>query len=211
VLFQAAAQAGVQRIVHVSITNPSADSPYPYFRGKAAVEQALRDLGVSHAVLRPATLFGGNGVLINNIAWLLRHLPVFAVGGTGDYRIRPVHVDDLARLAVRAGGSAATETIDAVGPERPTFLALVQAIRHAVGSRSQVVHVPGALIPSAARLIGLALRDTLLTAEEYQAMADGLADTDGPATGHTALSQWITEHEDTLGRSYANELTRHFR
>ena len=101
ILFAAAAEAGVQRIVHVSITHPSSDSPYPYFRGKAAVELALSDLGVSHAVLRPAILFGGDGVLINNIAWLLRHLPVFAVGGTGEYRIRPIHVDDLARL-VRA-------------------------------------------------------------------------------------------------------------
>ncbi|HMI23310.1 MAG TPA: NAD(P)H-binding protein, partial [Streptosporangiaceae bacterium] len=143
VLFQAAAEAGVRRIVHVSITNPSADSPYPYFRGKAAVEQALRDLGVSHAVLRPAILFGGDGVLLNNMAWLLRRLPVFAVGGTGEYRIRPIHVDDLARLAVRAGDSAVTEVIDAVGPERPTFLALVQTIRAAVGSRSQVIRVPG--------------------------------------------------------------------
>jgi NADH dehydrogenase len=211
VLFQAAATAGVRRIVHVSITNPSADSPYPYFRGKAAVEQALRDLGVSHAVLRPAILFGGDGVLINNIAWLLRHLPVFAVGGSGEYRIRPIHVDDLARLAVRAGNSAATEVIDAVGPERPTFLALVQTIRTAVGSRSQVVRVPGALIPPAGWLLGLALRDTLLTAEEYRTMAEGLADTEGPATGETALSQWIADHKDTLGRVYANELTRHFR
>jgi len=211
VLFQAAAAAGVRRIVHVSITNPSADSPYPYFRGKAAVEQALRDLGVSHAVLRPAILFGGDGVLLNNIAWLLRRLPVFAVGGTGEYRIRPIHVNDLARLAVRAGDSAVTEVIDAVGPERPTFLALVQTIRTAVGSRSQVIRVPGTLIPAAARVLGLALRDTLLTAEEYQAMADGLADTDGPATGETALSQWIADHQDTLGHVYANELTRHFR
>ena len=211
VLFQAAAEAGVRRIVHVSITNPSADSPYPYFRGKAAVEQALGDLGVSHAVLRPAVLFGGNGVLINNIAWLLRHLPVFAVGGTGEYRLRPIHVNDLARLAVRAGDSAVTEVIDAVGPERPTFLALVQTIRAAVGSRSRVIRVPGTLIPAAARVLGLALRDTLLTAEEYQTMADGLADTEGPATGEIALSQWIEDHKDTLGRVYANELTRHFR
>jgi NADH dehydrogenase len=211
VLFQAAAEAGIRRIVHVSITNPSADSPYPYFRGKAAVEQALGDLGVPHTVLRPAVLFGGSGVLINNIAWLLRHLPVFGVGGTGEYRLRPIHVDDLARLAARAGRSEATEVIDAVGPERPTFLALVQTIRAAVGSSSPVVRVPGVLIPAAGRLLGLALRDTLLTAEEYQAMADGLADTDGPATGETALSQWIADHEDTLGRVYANELTRHFR
>ncbi len=211
VLFQAAVEAGVPRIVHVSITHPSADSPYPYFRGKAAVEQALRDLGVSHAVLRPAILFGGNGVLINNIAWLLRHLPVFAVGGSGEYRIRPIHIDDLARLCAQAGNSARTEVIDAVGPERPTFIDLVRNIRAMVGSRSQVVRVPGTLIPPAARLLGLALRDTLLTAEEYQAMAGGLADTDGPATGRTSLSQWITDHKDTLGRSYANELTRHFR
>ncbi len=211
VLFAAAAAAGVQRIVHVSITHPSSDSPYPYFRGKAAVELALSDLGIPHTVLRPAILFGGNGVLINNIAWLLRHLPVFAVGGTGDYRIRPIHVDDLARLAVRAGSSTQTEIIDAVGPERPAFIELVDYIKGVVGSRSRVVRVPGSLIPPAARLLGLALRDTLLTAEEYQAMSDGLADTDGPATGETALTEWITAHKDTLGRGYANELTRHFR
>jgi nucleoside-diphosphate-sugar epimerase len=211
VLFQAAAEAGVPRVVHVSITHPSADSPYPYFRGKAAVEQALRDLRLSHAVLRPAILFGGNGVLINNIAWLLRKLPVFAVGGSGEYRIRPIHVHDLAELAVQAGEETETEVIDAVGPERPTFVELVQFIKETVGSRSQVVRVPGSLIPPAARLLGLALRDTLLTAEEYQAMADGLADTDGPATGGTSLTQWITDHKGTLGRTYANELDRHFR
>ena len=210
-LFLAAAEAGVRRIVHVSITNPSPDSPYPYFRGKAAVEEALGGLGVSHAVLRPAVLFGGSGVLINNIAWLLRRLPVFAVGGTGAYRLRPIHIDDLARLAVRAGRSDATEVIDAVGPERPRFDELVHTIRDLVGSRSRIIHVPGTLIPVAARVLGLALRDTLLTADEYQGMADGLADTDGPATGETGLTQWMADHKDTLGRVYANELTRHFR
>lgn len=211
VLFQAAAEAGVRRVVHLSITHPDADSPYPYFRGKAAVEQALADLRLPHTVLRPAILFGGNGVLINNIAWLLRHLPVFAVGGTGEYRIRPIHVDDLARLCVQAAGATGTEVIDAVGPERPAFADLVRFIKDAVGSRSAVVRVPGPLIPPTARVLGLALRDTLLTAEEFQAMEDGLADTDGPATGQTSLTGWITDHKGTLGRSYANELTRHFR
>jgi nucleoside-diphosphate-sugar epimerase len=211
VLFRAAADAGVRRIVHISITHPSADSPYPYFRGKAAVEQALTDLGLPHTVLRPAVLFGGSGVLINNIAWLLRRMPVFAVGGTGEYRLRPIHVDDLARLCVRAADSARTEVIDAVGPDRPTFLELVRHIRDAVGSHSRVIRVPGSLIPPAARVLGLALRDTLLTSEEYQSMAEGLADTDGPATGEISLLQWITDHKGALGRSYANELNRHFR
>jgi uncharacterized protein YbjT (DUF2867 family) len=211
ILFDAAHTAGVQRIVHVSITHPSADSPYPYFRGKASVEQTLAQTGVSHAVLRPAILFGGDGVLVNNIAWLLRHVPVFAVGGDGNYRIRGIHVDDLARLCVEAGSATGNTTIDAVGPERPTFREMVHAIRRAVGSRSLVVGVPGALVPPMSAVLGLVLRDTLLTRDEYRAMADGLADTDGPATGQIAFSDWLAASSDTLGRHYANELRRHFR
>ncbi len=211
VLFDAARTAGVQRIVHVSITHPSITSRYPYFWGKAEVERALAEAGVSFAVLRPAVLFGGDGVLINNIAWLLRRFPVFTVGGTGEYRIRPVHIDDLARLCVQAGASASTYIIDAVGPERPTFYQLAGTIKEAVGSHSRIIRVPGELIPVAARVLGLAVRDTLLTRDEYRAMADGLADTDGQATGTIAVTQWIAENKDTLGRRYAHEINRHFR
>jgi uncharacterized protein YbjT (DUF2867 family) len=212
VLFAAAVTAGVQRIVHVSITNPSADSPDPYFRGKAAVEQALAESGVpSYAIARPAVLFGGDGVLLNNIAWLLRHLPVFAIGGRGDYRLRPVHVADLAALCTDLGGQAGNVMVDAVGPESVTFRQLVETIRAAVGSRSVLVPVPGALIPLLAAGLSLALKDTLLTADEYASMAAGRADSAGPATGTTVLTDWISAHGDELGRRYANELDRHFR
>lgn len=211
VLFRAAAEAGVQRIVHISITHPAITSRYPYFRGKAEVEAALAESGISHAILRPAILFGGDGVLINNIAWLLRRFPLFAVGGTGEYRIRPIHIDDLARLCAEAGSSASDSVTDAVGPERPTFYELASVIRDAVGSRCRIVRVPGELIPVAARALGLALRDTLLTRDEYRAMTDGLADTDGPATGTVAVTQWIMDNGDTLGRRYAHEINRHFR
>jgi nucleoside-diphosphate-sugar epimerase len=210
-LFHAARRAGVERIVHVSITHPTISSPYGYFRGKAQVERALAEAGVSYAVLRPAILFGGDGVLLNNIAWLLRHLPVFGVGGKGDYRIRAVHIDDLAALAVAKGAERTDTVVDAVGPERPTFLELVTLIKEAVGSRSLILHVPGFAVPALASLLGVALRDVLLTGDEFRAMADGLADTDGPATGSIALSTWIRDHADTLGRSYANEIERHFR
>jgi len=209
-LFHAARRAGVQRIVHVSITHASVASPYGYFRGKAEVERALAELGVPYAVLRPAILFGGEGVLLNNIAWLLRHLPLFPVGGGGTYRIRAVHIDDLAALAVAAGAERVDSVTDAVGPERPTFMDLVRLIRGAVGSRSLIVRVPGALVPPLASALGLVLRDVLLTGDEYRAMAAGLADTSGPATGHVALSSWIDENADSLGRSYANEIDRHF-
>jgi uncharacterized protein YbjT (DUF2867 family) len=211
-LFAAAAKAGVQRIVHISITNPSLTSEDSYFRGKAEVERALAGCGVPHAIVRPAVLFGGDGVLINNIAWLLRRLPVFAIGGRGDYRVRPIHVDDLARLCADLGAASdRARTVDAVGPQSLTFRQMVAAIRNAVGSRSVLVLVPGRAIPVLAAGLSLMLHDTLLTGAEYTSMAANRADSAAPATGSTVFTDWVHEHGDDLGRRYANELDRHFR
>jgi len=211
VLFGTAAGAGIKRIVHVSITHPSLTSPDSYFRGKAKVEQALAECGVPYAVARPAVLFGGNGVLVNNIAWLLRRIPVFAIGGRGDYRVRGIHVDDLARLCADLGARPDNVIVDAVGPQSLTFRQMVEEIRDAVGSRSLIVPVPGALIPVLAGVLNAALRDTLLTADEYRSMAAGLADSAAPATGQIAFTDWVHEHGEELGRRYANELDLHFR
>jgi NADH dehydrogenase len=211
VLFDAAARAGVRRVVHVSITHPAPDSPYDYFRGKALVEQALGSSGVGHAIVRPAILFGPGGVLINNIAYLLRKLPVFAVGGDGSYRVRAIHVDDLADLCVTLGAQAETVVADAVGPDRPTFREIVQTIRTAVGSRSVLIPVPAPILTGTSRILGCVLRDTLLTGDEYHAMADGLADSAAEATGVVHLREWIAQHGKDLGRQYAHELRRHYR
>jgi NADH dehydrogenase len=209
-LFQAARRSGIRKVVHVSILHPSSASPYPYFRGKALVERALAESGLAYAVLRPSVLFDERGVLLNNIAWLLRRLPAFAVGGSGHYRVRPVHVDDLATLALEAAGWPEDRTVDAVGPERPTFLELVELLRHAVGSRARIVRVPAPALLIMSRVLGAALHDVLLTPDEYRSMADGLADSDAPSTGVVRLSEWATEHGGTLGRRYLNELDLHF-
>ncbi|HEX3839712.1 MAG TPA: NAD(P)H-binding protein [Acidimicrobiales bacterium] len=209
-LFLAAKRAGVQRIVHISITNPSLQSPFPYFRGKALVERALAESEVSYAILRPAILFGGDGVLINNIAWLLRQLPVFGIGGDGNYRIRGIHIDDLARLCLQKACESDDSVTDAVGPENPTFNELVALIRDAVGARSRTVHVPAAIVPVLSSVLGLALHDVLLTKDEFQAMEAGLADSEAPSTGSIRLSTWLAEASDGLGVYYANELSRHF-
>jgi uncharacterized protein YbjT (DUF2867 family) len=209
-LFAAAADAGVRRIVHISITSADVTSPYAYFRGKGLVEEHLAACGVSYAIVRPAILFGGDGVLINNIAWLMRRSPVTLVGGGGTYRIRGIHIDDLAALMADHGEHDTNTVVDAVGPETMTFAELLRHIRTNVGARTLIAPVPGALFPAITWTLGLALRDTLLTREEYLAMADGMADSDAPTTGRVRLSDWITENRDTLGRTYAHELRRHF-
>jgi len=209
-LFQAAAEAGVERVVHVSITNPSLDSPLPYFRGKAEVERALGASGLSHAILRPAVFFGGRDVLVNNIAWLLRRLPVFGVA-PGTYGLQPIHVEDFAALAVAQGASRETVTLDAVGPEAPTFRELVELVRRAVGSRSLLVNVPPRVLLLAAGLLRVVTGDVVLTPDEVAGLRANLLVSKAAPTATTRFSEWALAHGSELGRVWASELGRHYR
>jgi NADH dehydrogenase len=210
-LIRAAVAAGVGRFVHISITNPSEDSPRPYFRGKAIVERRLKESGLSHAILRPTVLFGGEDILINNIAWLLRRLPVFGIFGTGDYRLQPVHVDDVAALAVELGRRNGNVARDAVGPETYTFEALLRLLRGRVRSRCRLVHLPPGLALAAARSLGRVVGDVVITGDEIAGLMANLLVSDDPPTCPTRFSEWLTEHGGELGVRYASELERHYR
>ena len=209
-LFDAARRAGIKRIVHVSITNPSIASTLPYFRGKALVEQALAANAVSFGVVRPTVVFGPGDVLINNIAWLLRHLPVFTVAGDGRYEVRPVHVDDVARLCIETAGEPEDIVVDAVGPEAFTFDELIRAIGNAIRHPPRLIHLPTTAVSLLARILSAGLRDELLTRDELAGLMLGLVSTDGPPTGTISLTEWLREHEHSIGRAYASELDRHF-
>jgi uncharacterized protein YbjT (DUF2867 family) len=210
-LVQAAEEAGIRRVVHISITHPSKDSALAYFRGKALAEEAVVRSTMSHAIIRPTVLFGEGDVLVNNIAWLARRLPLFAVPGTGAYRVRPVFVGDVADLAVEGASRDESYVIDAVGPETYTFEELVRLVARAVGRRARVVHLPPALVSGLVKILGLAVGDVLLTADELRGLMAGLVATEGPPTGATRLSEWLGGHADEVGRVYASELARHYR
>jgi len=211
-LFEAARRAGVARIVHVSIANPSIDSPLPYYRGKALVEQTLATAGVPYAIVRPTFFFGGGrDILANNIAWILRRIPVFVVPGDGRYLVQPIHIDDFARLCVRAANGLTDAIVDAAGPDTMSFEQLVRAIRNSVGSHSPILHAPPVGMAAAARALGFVVRDVVLTADEIRGLIAGLLVSDQPALGHISFIEWLEENGATLGRAYANELNRHFR
>jgi NADH dehydrogenase len=207
-LFAAAGQAGVGRIVHASITNPAEDSPLEYFRGKARLERSLAESGLAHAILRPAVLFGGEDILINNIAWMLRRLPVFGVFGDGSYRLQPIHVDDFADLAVTHGRGRGNVTVDAIGPETFTFRGLVETIAGALGRRRRIVRVPPAAGYAIGWVLGKFLGDVLITWQEVQGLMAGLLCTDSAPAGRTRLSAWARENAEALGARYASELGR---
>ncbi|MBI5624277.1 MAG: NAD(P)H-binding protein [Elusimicrobia bacterium] len=208
VLFKAAKEAGVRRIVHVSITNPDIDSALPYFRGKAELEAELASLGLSYCVLRPTVLFGKEDVLVNNMAWALRRFPVFGVFGSGDYRLQPIHVDDLASAAVEKVLGSGSEIVNAIGPETFTYRGLVETVRNALGLKRLVIGVPPVLGYWACALVGMLVDDVVVTQEEIQGLMEGRLYVDAPALGKTKLSEWIVQHRDTLGLRYTSELAR---
>jgi uncharacterized protein YbjT (DUF2867 family) len=207
-LFNAARKAGVKRVVHISITNPAEDSKLEYFRGKAHIERALIASGLSYAILRPAVLFGKEDILINNIAWVLRHFPVYGVFGDGMYKLQPIYIEDLADLALEWGLRDENKIIDAIGPETFNYRELVQTIGQIIGARRPILSVPPLIGYWMGSLIGYFMKDVMITRQEIEGLMANLLYVDSTPVGKTRLTDWIKTHADTLGQHYTSELRR---
>jgi len=209
-LVNAAKAAGVKRMVHISITNPSAESHLPYFWGKAANEKAVIESGMSYAILRPTVLVGDEDILINNIAYLLRRFPFFALPGDGSYKLQPVHVDDVAQLAVEGVYRTDNYIIDAVGPDIFTFKEMVELIGEKIGAKRPLIHVPPRLALLAAQFLSLFVSDVILTPEEVDGLMAGLLVSKDPPLGKTHLADWLEKNKDRVGAKYASEIKKHY-
>jgi NADH dehydrogenase len=208
ILFRAARNAGVKRVVHISITNPSLDSDLEYFRRKAEIERLLIESGLSYSILRPAVLFGDDGILMNNIAWLLRRFPVFGVFGDGGYRLQPIHADDLAKLAVEKGREPANGIVDAVGPETFTYRELVEAIGQGIGKPRPILSIPPSIGFAVSYVLGRVLHDLPVTRDEIKGLMANLLYVDSPPTGKTRLTDWVRDNAHWLGTRYFSEIER---
>lgn len=211
VLLAAARDAGVRRIVHVSVVNAAPDAETPYVRAKAALEAVVRSSGLEWAIVRPTLTYGPSDILINNLAWALRRLPVYGVPGRGRYTVQPVHVEDVARICIEAATGEPGRVIDAAGPETLTYRELVDIVRSAVGSRSIVLPMPHVAVLAAARVLGLLVRDVVLTVDEIRELTSSLLTSHEPPDGTIRLSDWVPANADALGRRWSSELARNYR
>jgi uncharacterized protein YbjT (DUF2867 family) len=211
VLIGAASKAGVRRIVHFSVSNASDDAPTDYFRAKAQVERAVEASGLSYAIVRPTLLFGPGDILLNNLAWTLRRVPVFGLLGRGDYSVQPVLVSDVADLAIRLAEGADDVTVTAAGPETFRFTDLAHLVRDRIQAPARIVGMPPSLVLVASRLIGLVVHDTVLTRDEVTELMSGLLVSSEPATCPTSLREWLDANAASIGRRYASELARNYR
>ena len=209
-LLTAAQKAGVRRVVQLSVSNASASSGLPYFRGKARAEEALSSSGLSYAIVRPTLVFARDDVLVNNIAWLLRRLPLFVVPGSGGYTLQPVAVQDVAELAVTAGLGTEPTILDAAGPDIFSFEELVRLVREAVGSHAAIVHGSPRLALGLSALTGKILRDTLVTRAELAGLMQGVLTSKAAPTGTRRFADWLGENTDSVGRGYVSERLRNW-
>ncbi len=210
-LMKAAAEAGVRRVVHISVSNPSLDSRLAYYKGKAQTEEVVKDSGLAWGIVRPTLVFAAGDILINNIAWMLRRMPVFGIPGDGTYRVQPVSAGDVAEIALWAGKQAHNVTVDAAGPEIMTFAELVDQVSIAVGRRPRLSYMAPSTFILAGRAIGLLTRDVVLTRQEVEGLMDELLVSTEPPRGKERFDDWLLTNAATLGLKYASELSRHFR
>jgi uncharacterized protein YbjT (DUF2867 family) len=211
ILVGAAAEAGVRKVVHISVSNPSADSHLDYYAGKARTEEIVRGSGLRWAIVRPTLVFGNGDILINNIAWLLRRMPIFPIPALGGYRVQPVAVEDVADIAVWAAEQSDNVTVDAAGPDTVTYGELVEGIAIAVGRRPRFVYTSPRLTLWAGRLVEARLRDVMLTKEELEGLMEDLLVSHEKPRGTRRMDNWLLTNAETLGRTYASELDRHWR
>lgn len=208
VLFDCARKAGVERIVHISVTNASEQSHLEYFNGKGTLEKALMNSGISYSILRPALFFGEEDILINNIAWMLRRLPIFGVFGDGSYRVQPIYIHDFADLAVEQGERRENGIIDAIGPETFTYRSIVEQISEIIGKKRPIVSVPPAFGYAAGIIIGKMVNDIVITRDEIDSIMTDLLYVNSPPAGQTRFTDWAKEHAASLGKHYASHLAR---
>jgi len=214
ILIDSAKRAGVKRIVHISIINADEKSDLPYFRGKGIVERYVKESRLSYAILRPTVLFGGEksteSILINNIAWLLRNFPVFTIPGDGNYRVQPIYVKDLAKLAVDLGHKNENRFVNGVGPEIYTFNQLVHLIRNKINSDARIIHLPYWLPLIFSKIVGKSVNDIIITKDEMRGLMRDLLYSRYPPEGKTRFSSWLEEDSEFIGTEYASELKRYY-
>jgi NADH dehydrogenase len=209
-LLGAAKEAGVARVVHVSVSNAALGTNLGYYAGKNRVESYIRAELDNYAIVRPTLVVGPNDVLSNNIAWFLRHFSFFPVPDGGGCRMQPITLADTARIIVEAGESQENQQIDAAGPDIMSFREYLLLLQTACGVRRWMPAVPGWLALLILKPIEVLLRDIVLTKEELLGLEQELLVSKQAPLGTAHVDEWLMANGSAMGRTYVNDLRRHF-
>ncbi len=141
----AAKEAGsVKRFIHVSALGAANTPRLQYLHSKWQGEQAVISSGLPYVILRPSLIFGPGDEFTTSVAALVRTMPVIPVIGSGNNRLQPIHVDDVARcIALSVSGNIrGNRTVEIGGPEQLSYNEIVSVVGRTLGRKVRKVNVP---------------------------------------------------------------------
>ena len=149
-LIGAAKEAGVKRFVLMSALGTSEETKdlVPYYHAKWEEEQTVGDSGLEHVIFRPSFVFARDGGILPTFRRLARLAPVTPITGSGEQRIQPIWIDDLAAYFAQSvdKAEAANRTFELGGPDAVSWNEFWARLKGALGQRRPSVHVPMALM-----------------------------------------------------------------
>ena len=143
-VLEAAKKAGVKRYIHMSALGTRANARSRYHQTKWGAEEAVRKSGLAWTIFRPSMIYGPHDISINVLAKLLRRSPFMPVFGSGNAKIQPVSIENVAKAFVAAIKNDETigRTYDLCGPEAFTWNELYDKLMKLQGIRRVKLHLP---------------------------------------------------------------------
>lgn len=197
-IIDAAAAAGVRRIIFVSVADAHPQSHVRFLRIKGAVEEHLKGSGCDHLIVRPTVFIETHAILL--LAEPLRTSGKVQLFGHGRTPLNWVSADDVADFIVTGaaanGDARSVATIG--GPDRLSRIQVLEIIEARLGRRATRRHMPPILLRllrSTAGRVNPALGCLVDLALNEQSNGDGSSppplDWTGPTTVADVVERWV--------------------
>ena len=179
VVIAAARMAGIPRVVMLSFLRARPDGPTTYHRSKWLAEELVRASGLTYTILKAGVIHGRGDHMLDHLSHAFHTFPVFGLVGLRDRPVRPVAVDDVARIleaAALGDPRLADSTIAVLGPEAMPLGEAVRRVARATGRRPVFIHLPILVHLVIARLAEWTMRVPLIATAQVHILAEGVVE-----------------------------------
>lgn len=177
-VMEAARRAGVGKVAQLSFLRARPDCGSGYHESKWAAEEIVRRSGVDYTVLKPGVIYGRGDHMLDHLSHALHTFPVFALVGFEPKRVRPVAVEDVARVlaASLTEGRLAGKTAWVLGPEELTLEEAVRRVGRTVGKQPLYFRAPIAFHRAMAVVLERVMKIPLVSRAQVRILSEGIVE-----------------------------------
>ncbi|HVR73467.1 MAG TPA: complex I NDUFA9 subunit family protein [Planctomycetota bacterium] len=182
-LLLAASQAGIRRVIQISVVCSRPDARSAYHDSKWRAEELVRRSGLDWTILKPGVIYGRGDDMLTHLVKMIRFSPIFPVVGKGRSILQPIAAADVASMVLAALGNKATagKSYDCVGPVQIPLRNVVRIVAQGIGLKVFILATPVWLQRLAVRLMNAVSKNPLSTPAQLQMLIDGMTGDCEPA------------------------------